>query len=188
MNFRSIILVLIVVAIGALAALNWTTLSTPTQIWLGITSIQAPLGLVMLALTILLAVFFLAYVLWLQGAVLLETRRHTKEMATQRDLADKAEASRFTELRTYLDGHYRTSQDALLARIDALESRLAARVQESDNATAAYVGQLEDQLRHRGVTGTPMAQAVTPGMAPVHATPPVYPTDPTLRADPELRI
>ena len=188
MNFRSIILVLIVVAIGALAALNWTTLATPTLISLGITSIQAPLGLVMLALTILLGVFFLAYVLWLQGAVLLETRRHNKEMATQRDLADKAEASRFTELRTHLDGHYRTSQDALLARIDALEARLAARVQESDNATAAYVGQLEDQLRHRGVTGTPMAQAVTPGLTPAHPSTPVYFADPTLRADPELRI
>ena len=181
MNFRSIILVLIVVAIGALAALNWTTLATPTLISLGITSIQAPLGLVMLALTILLGVFFLAYVLWLQGAVLLETRRHNKEMTTQRDLADKAEASRFTELRTYLDGHYRSGQDALLARIDVLESRLSARVQESDNSTAAYVGQLEDQLRHRGTVGTA-------GVAPVPPAVPVYSTDPTLRADPELRI
>lgn len=147
MNFRSIILVLIVVAIGALAALNWTTLSTPTQIWLGVTSIQAPLGLVMLALTILLAVFFLAYVLWLQGAVLLETRRHTKELNAQRELADKAEASRFTELRHFLEIQHSQAHTAVLARIDSLEQRLASRVQESDNATAAYVGQLEHQMR-----------------------------------------
>ena len=36
-----------------------------------------------------------------------------------------------------------------MARLDALESHLAARAQESDNSTAAYVGQLEQQLRPR---------------------------------------
>ncbi|WP_343592934.1 LapA family protein [Paracidovorax wautersii] len=172
MNFRTIVLVVIVAAIAALAALNWPALATPTLISLGITSIQAPLGVIMLALTILLGVFFIAYVLSLQGSVLLETRRHAKEMAAQRELADKAEASRFTELRAFLEGQHRNGHDALIARIDTLESRLAARAQESDNTTAAYVGQLEDQLRQRGA-GTPAVPAYA---------------DPTLRADPELRI
>lgn len=93
--------------------------------------------------------FFIAYVLSLQGSVLLETRRHAKEMQVQRELADRAELSRFTELRTYLESQHQQGQAALLARIDALESHFAARAQESDNATAAYVGQLEDQMRMR---------------------------------------
>lgn len=165
MNFRTLVLLLIVVAIGALAALNWPTLAAPATVSLGVTTVEAPLGLLMLALTALLAVFFVAYVLTLQGSVLLETRRHSKEMAAQRELADKAEASRFTELRAFLENQHRTSYDALLSRLDVLEAHLSARVQESDNTTAAYVGQLEDQLHRR--TNVP----AQPG-----------------RAEPELRI
>ncbi|AVS70140.1 Signal transduction histidine kinase [Paracidovorax avenae] len=149
MAFRSIVILLIVAAIAVLAALNWSTLATPSAISLGFTSFQAPLGLLMLGLTVLLGVFFIAYVLSLQGSVLLETRRHAKEMQAQRELADRAEASRFTELRAFLESQHQQGQAALLARIDVLESHVAARVQESDNATAAYVGQLEDQLRTR---------------------------------------
>jgi uncharacterized integral membrane protein len=147
MNLRTLLLLLTVALIALLAALNWNTLATPSTVSLGVTEIQAPLGVLMLALTCLLGIFFVAYVLWLQGSVLMEARRHAKEMQVQRDLADKAEASRFTELRTVLeDLHARDRQD-LLARLDGLEAHLVQRAQESDNSTAAYVGQLEQQVR-----------------------------------------
>ena len=146
MHFRTIILTLIVVAIAVLAALNWNTLAAPTAVSLGVSSVEAPLGLIMLALTVLLAIFFVAYVLTLQGSVLMETRRHAKEMAAQRELADRAEASRFTELREVLESQHRAWQDTLLARLETMEARLMARARESENVTAAYVGQLEDQL------------------------------------------
>ena len=149
MNSRTLVLLLIVAATAALAVLNWTALSEPSPISLGVTNVDAPLGLIMLGLTVLLGVFFIAYVLSLQGSVLLDTRRHTKEMQAQRELADKAEASRFTELRAFLENQHQQTQSQLMARLDALESHLAARAQESDNSTAAYVGQLEQQLRPR---------------------------------------
>ena len=149
MNSRTLVLLLIVAATAALAVLNWTALSEPSPISLGVTTVDAPLGLIMLGLTVLLGVFFIAYVLSLQGSVLLDTRRHTKEMQAQRELADKAEASRFTELRAFLENQHEQTQSQLMARLDALESHLAARAQESDNSTAAYVGQLEQQLRPR---------------------------------------
>lgn len=149
MNSRTLVLLLIVAATAALAVLNWTALSEPSPISLGVTTVDAPLGLIMLGLTVLLGVFFIAYVLSLQGSVLLDTRRHTKEMQAQRELADKAEASRFTELRTFLENQHQQTQSQLMARLDTLESHLAARAQESDNSTAAYVGQLEQQLRPR---------------------------------------
>ena len=149
MNARTIILLLIVVAIGLLAALNWSTLAAPSLISLGVTSFEAPLGILMLCLTILLAVFFVAYVLSLQGSVLLETRRHTKELAAQRELADKAEASRFTQLREFLQGQQSAQQTALFERMDALESRMATRLLELENSTAAELGQIEDQLRNK---------------------------------------
>ena len=149
MNSRTFILLLIVAAIAALAVLNWGELTTRSLISLGVVSLEAPLGLIMLGLTVLLGVFFIAYVLSLQGSVLLDTRRHTKEMTAQRELADKAEASRFTELRAFLETQHQQVQGQLIERLDALEARLAARAQESDNSTAAYVGQLEQQLRIR---------------------------------------
>lgn len=149
MNSRTLVLLLIVAATAALAVLNWGALIEPSPISLGVASVEAPLGLIMLGLTMLLGVFFIAYVLSLQGSVLLDTRRHTKEMQAQRELADKAEASRFTELRAFLETQHQQVQDQLIERLDALESRLAARAQESDNSTAAYVGQLEQQLRPR---------------------------------------
>ena len=153
MQLRSFVLLLTVLAIAALAALNWPTLAAPSLVSLGVVSFEAPLGLLMLALTTLLGIFFLAYVLSLQGSVLLETRRHTKELQAQRELADKAEASRFTELRAFLEAQYSQAHAAVLARLDHLEARRAARAEESDNTTAAYVGQLEQQLRARHALG-----------------------------------
>ena len=150
MNLRSLLLMLTMAAIAALAFLNWTVLATPAPISLGVFTAEAPLGMVMLALTTLLAILFIAYVLWLQGSVLLETRRHGKEMQAQRELADKAEASRFTEMKTFLQKQSQETHSSLMARIETLEARLLARANESDNTTAAYVGQVEHQLRVPG--------------------------------------
>ncbi|MEG0922280.1 MAG: LapA family protein [Comamonas sp.] len=145
---RSILLLIIAILIGGLAALNWEVLSAPSDVNLGITTLQAPLGILMLGLTVLLCVIFVAYVLSLQGSVMMEARRHNKEMTAQRELADKAEASRFTELRQVLESQHAAGQSALMARLGELESHLIARVQESDNSNAAYIGQLEDRIRH----------------------------------------
>ena len=156
MRLRTGILLVIVLLIAALAFLNWGTLSQPTAMSLGFTQITAPLGLVMLALTVVLGVVCLAYVFYLQSSVMLETRRHNKEMQTQRDLADKAEASRFTELRNYLDAQEqaRAARNAelisrLTSRIEQMESVFKSRVDQSDNSTAAHIGQLEDRIERR---------------------------------------
>lgn len=147
MNLRTLMLILTVAAIAALATLNWGLLLTPGPVSFGVTTIEAPLGIMMLALTILLAVFFVAYVLMLQGSVLLDTRRHAKEMQVQRELADQAEASRFTEMKTFLETQSQQTHAALMERIETLEARVMARSKESDNSNAAYWGQLENQLQ-----------------------------------------
>jgi hypothetical protein len=159
MGLRTGVLLVVVLFIAALAALNWGLLATPQPISLGVTHVTAPLGLIMLGLTALLGALFVAYVIYLQGSVLLETRRHTKELQAQRDLADKAEASRFTDLRNYLEAQAQASTQrqgehsaSLLGRIEQLENALKARADQSDNTTAAHVGQLEDRLERRGLT------------------------------------
>ena len=149
-NIRTLFLFLTIGLIALLAVFNWTALNTPTTVSLGVTEVEAPLGLLLLALTGLMAVFFVAYMLWIQGTVLLEARRHAKELQTQRDLADKAEASRFTELRGVIEALHAHEHQELMGRLDALEARVLSRAQESDNSTAAYVGQLESQVQRLG--------------------------------------
>lgn len=50
---------------------------------------------------------FLVYIELQQAGVILEARRYAKELKARRELADKAEASRFTELRTFIEGELR---------------------------------------------------------------------------------
>jgi uncharacterized integral membrane protein len=156
MHVRTIIISITIAAIAALAALNWAALSAPASVSLGVAAIEAPLGLIMLGLTTLLGAVFLAYVFYLHSSVMLEARRHNKEMTAQRELADKAEASRFTELRVFLEAQQqqelaaqKESAAALSARLDQLEKSLEARAEQSDNGIAAQIGELEDRLERR---------------------------------------
>jgi len=165
MGVRAGILFVVVLLIAGLAALNWAALAAPTIVSLGFMQVTAPLGLLMLGLTTLLGLLFLAYVIYMQGTVLLEARRHTREMQAQRDLADRAEASRFTELRSYLTEqeqlHMAQNGErhaALLARIERLEEALRLRAEQADQTLAAHMGQLEDRLDRR-------AQATAPVLA-----------------------
>jgi uncharacterized integral membrane protein len=145
MGIRTVVLLLVVLLIAALAALNWGLIVTPTEMSVGFTQVSAPLGLIMLGLTALLGLMFVAYVVYLQSSVLLETRRHTREMQAQRDLADKAEASRFTELRGFLE----TQENANMARNGERHAALLGRIEQLDNTLAAHIGQLEDRLDRR---------------------------------------
>ena len=156
MHVRTFIISLTILAIAARAALNWAALSAPASVSLGVASIEAPLGLIMLGLTALLGAVFLAYVFYLHSSVMLEARRHNKEMTAQRELADKAEASRFTELRNFLEAQqqqelaaHKETVSALLARLDQLEKVLETRAEQSDNGIAAQIGELEDRLERR---------------------------------------
>lgn len=150
MKSRIALLVLIIVVIGVLGFFNFPYLAQVVPMSLGFTTIDGPLGLILLALTALMAIVFIVYVIGMQGAWLLEARAHAKEMAAQRELADKAEASRFTELRIAIESLHKEEERRLMDRMDVLETHLHARAQESDNSTAAYVGQLEQQLRGPG--------------------------------------
>ena len=132
---RGLTFLLLLAVIALFALLNWSAFSTPTPLSLGVTTVQAPLGLIMLGLVTFLCVLFAGWVISLQAGSLMDARRQTKELQAQRDLADKAEASRFTELRS-----------VLLARIDRLQDETRLALDQSGNAVAAQVGELEDRL------------------------------------------
>lgn len=153
MKLHSLLLLLVLAAIAAFAALNWGVFISPTELSLGYTTVNMPLGLIMLGLLAVITTLFLVFVVYLQGSVLLEARRHSRELQANRELADQAEASRFTELRNFLEAELTKqsiqngdSKDLLLARIDRLEQEFQTFMEQSGNTLAAYIGELEDRI------------------------------------------
>lgn len=159
MKLRTVFLLLILGAIAAFSAVNWTTFTTPTALSLGLAEVQAPLGLIMLGVVAFLTAFFLVFVVYVQASALFDSRRHAHELQLNRELADKAEASRFTELRSFLEVELRklgsspeasaNRDPAILARLDQVEKALLTALEHSENSLAAYVGELEDRLERK---------------------------------------
>ena len=106
MRVAIVLLLLVLAGTAAFVTLNWGAVITPVDLSLGVGMVKMPLGLVMLGLLLAITALFLVFVLFLQTSVLLETRRQAKEIRASRDLADQAEASRFTELRSFLEAEF----------------------------------------------------------------------------------
>jgi uncharacterized integral membrane protein len=113
--------------VALFAALNWAAFTAPTELWLGVATVRAPLGLILLGMIVFLAAVFLGYVVYLQTSFLMEARRSARALQAQRELADQAEASRFTELRAHLD----------------------ARLTEIENSLSAHIGEMRGELQNR---------------------------------------
>lgn len=155
MNLRafSLTLILSYVLLAAFAALNWGAIATPVALSLGFADVSAPIGLVMLVFTVAISGLFIVYIVLLQAGVILEARRLTKEVKAQRALAQTAEGSRFTELRTLLEGELRRieGQGAAFnrefgARIEQVERGLQDKLSEATHTASAYLGEIEDKL------------------------------------------
>lgn len=142
MSLRSILLVIILVLLTVFTTVNWQTFITPTHLNLIVTSVDAPLGLVMLGFTAALAAVLLAYALKVQLNALSDSRRQTEELRRQRELADQAEASRFTELRQYLEKEIASLREGQ----QASEQRLREEMTGATNSLAASVGVLDERL------------------------------------------
>ena len=153
MPLRSLVIVVVAALLAMFVAVNWSAFTAPTTLSMIFGTVQAPLGLVMLVITGFVAALFVSYALWLQGSALVETRRMTRELASQRKLAAEAEASRFTELRALIETRLdaitssmvndRAGRSAELARLGD-ELRLA--IDEAANGHAAQLGELQDRL------------------------------------------
>lgn len=157
MRTKSLLLIAFTLLIAAFTVLNVNEFTRTSTLNLGFTTMQLPLGLIMLMLVVAVLLIFLTVTLYMHSMQLLETRKHAKEMTTQRELVDRAENSRFGQLRGYLesqalvnmnrDNETRASMDRRMAQI---EKNLLQRIDQSDNTNAAYWGQHDDtQVRNR---------------------------------------
>lgn len=159
MRSRTILMLLFAAIVAVFVALNWTELARTSPLNLGMTQAQGPLGLIMLGLLLLAAIVFLAYAIAIQAASLMESRAHTKELNAQRELANSAEASRFTELRSLVekietDSRQRQTdtQQWFEQRLATLQQEVSSKVENSGNTLAAFMGELEDRVqRHLGL-------------------------------------
>ena len=155
MYLRTLFILIVLGAVAIFAAINWKAFMTPTTLSVVFTTVEAPLGFILLVIVGLLTLLFLLYVVYLQSSILVENRRNARELQAQRELADQAEASRFSQLRSFLEkelggveGKTEESKIAVLAKLEALERELRSVVEQSGNTLAAYIGEIEDRLEH----------------------------------------
>ncbi len=160
MRFRTAATLVFILLLAAFVTLNVEEFVRPSMLRLGFTTVSASLGVVMLLLLAAALLVFLASTLYMRSRNVLEARIHTRELNAQRELADKAEASRFTALRGYLEEQALAAQrreatleNTLAERFAQQHQALLARIEQSDSAMAAYLGQLESRLAGRGPVG-----------------------------------
>ena len=153
MRTKILLLIIGIVLIAGFGALNVDEFTRTSTLNLGFTSMQLPLGLVMTVLVIAILLIFLLTTLYMHSTNLIETRKYAKQLNAQRELADKAEASRFTELRRYMESQavLATNQGndtvaAIDRRMMQTEKLFLQRLEQTDNTNAAYWGQHDDAL------------------------------------------
>lgn len=163
MHLRNILLLLVLGCVTLFAAVNWSAIMAPTTLSFIFATVQAPLGLILLAATAVLAVLFLAFIVTMQTSVMMETRRLHKEVENQRKLADQAEASRFTELRNYLEVELGqlAQQNASIAtsmedRLRQTGQELRTSVEQTGNTMMANLGEIDDRLQRNSMQSVPV--------------------------------
>jgi len=110
MRARLIFLVVAVLLVAGFAAQNWPEFMRTSPLNFGLVIQEAPLGAIMLGLLAVTLLVFLLSSAMQESRYLLEHRNHAKTLQAQRDLAEKAEASRFTDLRQQLDAYLRENR------------------------------------------------------------------------------
>lgn len=143
MRNRFLLVLLTFALVAAFGVLNWSAIAAPTSISLGVVSFDAPLGMVLLGLTVFLLLVFVGYMAVWQGQILMESRRHQKALQEQRTLADQAEASRFTELKVAMLAEF----EKLAAQLQQTQATASRELREQTNSLAAVLGEMDDRAK-----------------------------------------
>jgi hypothetical protein len=162
MRTRTIVLVVAILLVAGFAALNWTEIVRPSPLMFGPVVADAPLGLILLALLGLTLILFLASSIAMRTQSLMDYRQNQKTLEAQRDLADKAEASRFVDLRQHLDTHLKEmrERDAIAAsEFDKamLQSRreVQTQMEQMNRMISARLNEIEQRLGGRAPAAVP---------------------------------
>lgn len=156
MRARFILLVLAVLLVAAFAALNWSEFMRTSPLSFGTMVMEAPLGLIMLGLLAAAVLVFAIFSAATRTGYLAESRRHFKDLDAQRALADRAEGSRFTDLRQHLDTQLRElrQRDAIAATefekaMVGAQRELRTQLEQMNRLLMSRLGELESRLDTR---------------------------------------
>lgn len=156
MRSRSILLVVAILLVAGFAALNWSEVIRPSPLLFGLFVADAPLAAILLALLALATVAFILSAGTIRTQSLLDSREHHKTLEAQRALADKAEASRFTDLRQHLDTQLRELRERdniasseFTKQILEGQRELRAHLEQTNRTLAARISEMEHRLENR---------------------------------------
>lgn len=150
---KTIVLILFFGVLALFSITNWNSFMAPTNLQLVLTSVQAPLGLILLGFIAMISLMFMIYILYIQASQMAETRRLNKEMKSLRDLADQAESSRMKELNDFLkaemvrlDEKADASHASLQKHWDQHVLELRTLIEQTGNSLSAGIEELDDRL------------------------------------------
>ncbi len=123
--------------------MNWPAITAVARFSLLVTTVEAPVGLVMLAIIGVMVATFVAYVARWQSATLLEARRNARELQAQKILAERAETSRFIELQELIHSEFAR----LDGRLTEVQGVMEREIQSGGNAVVATIAELDDRLQ-----------------------------------------
>jgi hypothetical protein len=153
MRARVLFVIVAFVVVGGFAAQNWPEFQRTVPLNFGVIVRSAPLGEILLGALLILLLVFLISAVAQESRHLAEHRRYSRSLEAQRDLAEKAEASRFNELRQYIDTNLRESrQRDALAGTEFEKSMLQGQrelrnqLEQMNRTLATQLGELECRL------------------------------------------
>jgi hypothetical protein len=156
MRARLFFILVAIVLVGGFAALNWSEVMRTSRLNFGLILAEASLGGILLAaLAVTLLVFLVSSAIQ-ESRNLIEWNRHSKALQAQRDLADRAEASRFTDLRQHIDTTLRESRQREVIATSEFEKsllqsqrELRTQVEDMNRMLVARLGELEGRIDNR---------------------------------------
>ena len=156
MRSRSIVLIVAMLLVAGFAALNWSEISRPAPLLFGPVVVDAPMGLILLGLLVLGTMAFVVIAGSIRTQSLVESRTFHKSLEAQRELADKAEASRFTDLRQQLDTQLRELRESDSRAIGEFQKsmvlgqkELRTQLEQINRTLAARLSEMESRLDTR---------------------------------------
>jgi hypothetical protein len=175
MRLRTLLIIVAAALMAAFVLLNWQVFTLPSSLNLGWETVNAPLGLVMLGVLALATAAYLIASAAGDTRNLMDARQHQGALQAQRDLAERAEASRFTDLRTELESHLRETRhrdtqaaSEVSQAVERIQRDLRNQGEQIQRVLAMRLGEMEARLEGRlDAARAPGADfAVDPAAAP----------------------
>jgi uncharacterized integral membrane protein len=156
MRARLVLLLVAILLVAGFAALNSAEIMKPTPLNFGAFTTDAPLGAILIGLLgVALLVFLVASAATNARMRATEIRYH-RDLQVQRDLAEREEASRFTQLRQHFDHHLRENRqrDAIVStefEKSMIQSHrdLRNQLEQINHTLATRLGELESRMEGR---------------------------------------